>query len=370
MLFMPGQLWRITSHDHHAHMIRRLNRPGSSATEAPRTLAELRVAAVAGRPHLDCIRRVCTAVDVIKQDWSSGGQTEPPHVLLIESSGLRRQLGGGGPLADDKVERAAELIAWAEREGAATALWETALSRRIMTPTTLMRMAGNVFIADPEAGELLTERLDGRRPLQLPLAAQIVPEKAPGFKDRANQISFLGRWPDSFSGRLKAELEAILDVAAEHGLVVLQSERDSGKAGLPERFSPFVKPLASAADAVEAFADSRVVIGFDPGNEGRLFVPQVTFEALAAGSAVIAPHHTGTRRMFRYSALVVTDGSDAKDQIERVLGSEDAWDEVSALSRRAILHAHTYSHRLATIASAARFRLVPEVEPKAVGASS
>ena len=231
----------------------------------------------------------------------------PPHVLLIESSGLRRQPGGGGPLADDKVERAAELIAWAEREGASTALWETALSRRIMTPTTLMRMVGNVFIADPEAGELLTERLDGRRPLQLPLAAQIVPEKAPGFQDRANKISFLGRWPDSFSGRLKEELEAILDVAAEHGLVVLQSERDSGKTGLPERFSPFVKPLASAAEAVEAFADSRVVIGFDPGNDGRLFVQQVTLEALAAGSAVVVPNHAGTRRMFRYSALVVKD---------------------------------------------------------------
>ena len=349
-------------------MISRLNRPGPTDTEAPRTLAELRVAVVAGSAHLDSIRRVCSAVDVIEQDWSSSGQMGPPHVLLIESSGLRRRPSGGRQLADDKVERAAELIAWAEREGASTALWETALSRRIMTPTMLTRMVGNVFVADPEAVEVLTERLGGRRPLQLPLAAQIVPEKAPGFPDRAHKIIFLGRWPAGFSGRLKEELEAILDAAAEHGLVVLQSERDSGKTGLPERFSPFVKPVASAAEAVEAFADSRVVIGFDPGNNGRLFVQQVTLEALAAGSAVVVPNHAGTRRMFRYSALVVKDREEADEQIQRVLGSEDDWNEVSDLARRAIRHAHTYSHRLATVASAARFRLVPEAKPKAVGA--
>jgi hypothetical protein len=48
-----------------------------------------------------------------------------------------------------------------------------------------------------------------------------------------------------------------------------------------------------------------------------------------------------------------------------VLGSENEWSEMSAVGRRAIVHAHTYSHRLATIASAAGFRVVPEGLPEA-----
>jgi hypothetical protein len=334
----------------------------SSDGNPPQAVADLRVATVASTAHFECISASCTALDVLDQDWSS--EAGLPHLLLIESSGLRTHSGGGGPLADEKVERAAELIAWAERNGVSTALWETALRRRIKTPILLMRMVEHLFVADPEAGEPLTEQLKGRRPMQLPLAAQRVPDAVPGFGDRSHQIAFLGRWPEGFSGRLRDELEAILDVASDRGLVIFQSERAKTNDALPERFSSFVRPVSSAAEAVEAFADSRMVVGFDPANIGRLVVPQLTLEALAAGSAVIAPNHAGIRRMFRYSALVTKDHEEAKEGIERILGSEEQWNEESDLARKAILHAHTYSHRLATIASAARFRVVPAADPK------
>lgn len=49
----------------------------------------------------------------------------------------------------------------------------------------------------------------------------------------------------------------------------------------------------------------------------------------------------------------------------RVLGSEREWSEMSEVGRRAILHAHTYSNRLATIASTAGFRVVPDGLPGA-----
>ncbi|HEY6654284.1 MAG TPA: glycosyltransferase [Solirubrobacterales bacterium] len=327
----------------------------------------MRVATVAGSAHFECISAACSALDVLDQDWSS---EELPHLLLIESSGLRTHAGGGGPLADEKVERAAELIAWAERQGVSTALWETALRRRIKTPTILMRMVEHLFVADPEAGEPVTERLKGRRPMQLPLAAQTVPDSVPGFGDRSDQVVFLERWPEGFTGRFREELEAILDAAADHGLVIFRSERAGSNDALPERYSSFVKPVPSASKAVEAFADSRMVVGFDPANIGRLVVPQLTMEALAAGSVVIAPNHAGIRRMFRYSALVTKDRDEANEGIERMLGSEEDWGEMSDLARKAILHAHTYSHRLATIASAARFRLVPPATPTPATAGS
>ena len=351
-------------------MIKRLDGARTSEVAAPASLAELRVAAVAGSEHLACIERVCTAVDVIERDWESGPEAQPPHMLLIESSGLRAEPSGGGPLDQDKVERVGDLLGWARSLGVPTALWETALHQRILTPTELMAKADHIFVADPEAGEALTEELDGRRPIQLPLAAQVVPKDVPGFRDRSNEVVFLGRWPDDFSGRLEKELESILDAAADHGLTVFESERDSGKNGLPERFSSLVKPVPAASKAVEEFARSRVVVGLDPGNEGRLMIPQITFEALAAGSAVIAPNHTATRRLLRYAALIVEDRAEAAEALDRVLGSEEAWNEVSDFSRRAVLHAHTYSHRLATIASATGLRLVPSAGPATVAAAS
>jgi spore maturation protein CgeB len=108
-----------------------------------------------------------------------------------------------------------------------------------------------------------------------------------------------------------------------------------------------------------------MVVGFDPANSGRLAVPQLSFDALAAGSVLVAPNHSGTRSLFRYTGLFAKDREEAEEEIGRVLGSEKEWSEISELGRNGILHAHTYSNRLATIASAAGFRIVPEGLPKA-----
>jgi Glycosyl transferases group 1 len=339
-------------------------RAGSTSGH-PQSVPDLRVATLAGADHLECISRVCTAIDVGERDWNSGSVAGTPHLLLIESSGLRAQPGGEGGVEDEKVERAAELIAWAERHRIPTALWETALMPRIQTPTPLLRSVENVFVVDPEAEEPLTEKLEGRRPMRLPLAAQKVPTEVPGYGDRSNNVAFVGGWPAGFKGRFQEELEAILDVAADHGLVIFRSERGAPSDALPNRFSSFVRSASSPGEAVEAFADSRMVVGFDPANSGRLAVPQLSFDALAAGSVLVAPNHSGTRSLFRYTGLVVKDRKEAREEIGRVLGSEKEWSEMSEVGRKAILHAHTYSHRLATIASAAGFRVIPEALPTA-----
>ncbi len=339
-------------------------RAGSTRVH-PLSAADLHVATLAGSAHFECIGRACTAVDVLEHDWSSGSRSGPPHLLLIESSGLLSQPDGVGAGADERVERAAELIAWAQQGGISTALWETALMPRIQTPTALLRSVEHVFVVDPEAIEPLTEKLEGRRPMRLPLAAQTVPDEVPGFGDRSNDVAFAGGWPAGFKGRFEEELEAILDVAADHGLVIFRSERGGTSDALPDRFSSFVRSVPSAGEAVEAFADSRLVVGFDPANLGRLAVPQFSFDALAAGSVLVAPNHSGSRSIFRYTGLFATNREQAKEEMGRVLGSENEWSEMSAVGRRAIVHAHTYSHRLATIASAAGFRVVPEGLPEA-----
>ena len=87
-----------------------------------------------------------------------------------------------------------------------------------------MNKVGHVFVADPEAVGALAQELGGRRPAQLPLAAQVVPEAAPGFDEREHQIVFLGRWASWFKGSQREQLEMILEVASGHGLVIFDRE--------------------------------------------------------------------------------------------------------------------------------------------------
>jgi glycosyltransferase involved in cell wall biosynthesis len=259
-------------------------------------------------------------------------------------------------VAEEKVERALAALAWCEPRGIATALWETSLLRRIETPPSLLQRAQHLFAADPEAKEL-----EGRRPLRLPLAAQVIPESRPTYGERRREIAFVERWPAWFSGKRRQQLEAIMDAAAEYGLVILRPESAADSA-LPERFSSFVVRLPSDRDAVEALRDARLVIGADPRNHGRLMVPQLVFDAMAAGSVVIAPNYVGVRRLFAEFVVIPKTRDDAAAAIDRFLRNEDDWIEMSSNARIAILNAHTYAHRVATIASAAGFRLLPELE--------
>jgi hypothetical protein len=88
-------------------------------------------------------------------------------------------------------------------------------------------------------------------------------------------------------------------------------------------------------------------------------VPQLAFEALAAGSVLVVPNHRGTRRLLRYAAIVVTTRDEAEATMKKLLRDEEEWLEASKLGQTVIRHAHTYSHRLATVASAAGFKVVP-----------
>ena len=328
----------------------------------PQTLSDFRLAVLAAEPHFDCLHRACRAVDVSNEDWNAGPEVDPPHLMLIEAGGLRRYTTGTGPIAEEKVERAFELLAWCESEGVPTAFWETSLQPRIDTPTSLLASVGHVFVADPEAIPPLSEQLGGRRPAQLPLAAQIVSEKVPGFDDRGLQIAFLNRWENCFEGAEREQLEMILEVAGKHGLVIFQREEDRADYRLPGSLSPFAHTVASERHAIEQFRNSRLVIAFDPRNHGRLMIPQIAFDALASGAVVIAPDNLGMRRVVGHIVLRLETRDQARQVIERMLGDGDEWAKQSKRSRMATLHAHTYPNRVATVASAAGYRLLPEPE--------
>lgn len=280
--------------------------------------------------------------------------------MLIEAGGLRQHPGGTGPIANEKVERALELLAWCQSEGVPSAFWETSLQSRIDAPTALMARVDRVFVADPEATAPLAEELGGRRPAQLPLAAQVVPDVVPGFDERELQVAFLSHWATWFKGAQREQLEMILEVAAQHGLVVFDREEAREDYQLPDSLSPFARTVPTDRHAIEQFPNSRLVIAHDPRNHGRLMIPQVTFDALASGAVVIAPNNLGMRRVVGHIVLRLETRDEAEREIERMLGDEEEWAKQSKLSRTATLHAHTYPNRVATIASAAGYRLLPE----------
>jgi hypothetical protein len=332
------------------------------AEHPPETLGQLRLAALMGYPHLACVRRVCPTVDVWGGNWRSALELDPPHLAVVESSGLRKRGADARENDAERIERAEELLAWCQGREIPVALWETSPLSAFTTPASLMEKFGHVFVADPEAVAALAEQLGGRRPMQLPLAAQVVPERPAGFSDRTSQVAFFARRPHRLRGGREKELEMVLDAAIGHDLVILRRKTDR-ETELPDRFTPLLTPVATNRDAIESLQGSRIAVGVDPRNDAALMVPQLVFDALAAGTVVIVPNHQrGVITLFRYTAVSFKTRKQAEAELDRLLNDEEEWKEASGVSRRTILNAHTYPHRIATIASAAGLRLIPEPE--------
>jgi hypothetical protein len=315
------------------------------------------VAVLAADPHLARVRLACRALDLGAEDLETRSGPDP-HLVLIESSGLRKRSDGSGPLSDEKVERAAGLVGWCARVGIPSILCETSPRREIATPGSLLRKVDHLFVADPDAVARLGERLGGL-PMQLPLAAQSFPEDSPALQERDHPVGFLARWQSDFAGRLRGELDQILAAAEDHGLIIFRPEQDGDDQELSEHLRAVVTPVGSANEAIASFGNCRVVVAFDPSNRSRLMVPQLVFDALASGSATLIPNHPGTRRLLRDAATVATTREQADAALETLMRDEREWITASRLGRTVIQHAHTYSHRLATMASAAGFRVVP-----------
>jgi Glycosyl transferases group 1 len=306
------------------------------------------------------VRRVCPTVDASSRDWRADLESRPPHNLLVESSAAH---DWGADDGDGEVGRVRQLLDWSEEHGGvATAFWETTPAPRITAPASLLERFRHLFVADPEAVAPLAEKLGGRRPMQLPLAAQVIPESVRGFTARDHPVAFFAARPDRVDGKRQRELEIVLDAAARHQLAILERE-GKREEPLPDRLARFSTLAASNRAAIESLQNSRIAIGVDPRNEAALMVPQLVFDALAAGTVVLVPNYMrGVITLFRYTAVSTKTGDEAEEEIDRLLGDRAQWSEVSTVSRSAILNAHTYPHRIATIASAAGFRLVPEPE--------
>ena len=103
-----------------------------------------------------------------------------------------------------------------------------------------------------------------------------------------------------------------------------------------------------------------VVIAFHPAIEARTFVTRTAFEAVACGAAVIGRPNWGMHHYFGDTTAKAAGAAEAGEQYAVLLSDEAARQERVRTAQAFVARAHTYDHRLATIASSFGRRLVPQ----------
>ena len=153
------------------------------------------------RADLAGLSGACRVVDAGKDDWRSALESERPppiadRVVAASCASWPTASPGHGRGARPSV-RARRMVR--KPQSPDGAIGDLAAAQ-IVTPISLMEKIRHLFVADAAAEAHLAGELEGRRPMQLPLAAQVIPESVPVFGERRSQVAFVGTWAVSGAG--------------------------------------------------------------------------------------------------------------------------------------------------------------------------
>lgn len=212
-----------------------------------------------------------------------------------------------------------------------------------------------------------------RDPSPLPEASALGSSVVPmPIEERPLGVVWLGGWNADWPAEWRSRLARILVAAAPFGLQIFGV---SAPSVLPRE----VRECAVAegwGSSTSLLSSARLAIATDPaiGLEGA--APAVAFDAAACGTAVASPHARGLVAAGFWSlvkgegiktdvALLLTDDIDVGGEIERLLADPSERQQMAQRARRLMLNNHTYGHRVATIASAVGWRVVPDETARA-----
>lgn len=330
----------------------------SGPAPAPRSPRDLRPWLAGDGILVRGLGAACQATALHPADWAQqAASVDPPAFLLVE---------GSAACATTWREELDRLLERCDESSIPTLLW---LSTSPIGGYWRDRCArfGRVFSTD-RTHRLELEALGVGMPSTL-WPATALPIEVPDperLSERPYPVVWPGGWRAEWPAAWRQRLAAVLRGAAECGLRIVESG-DLGD--LPQELRPLIVK-GDGESPEEVFRRTAVVIATDPEIGSATACPAVAFDAAACGAAVLTAHDFSSDMHFAIAELKdggprhliqsVHDADGTRAEIDRLLADGRLRGEVTAHTARILANNHTYSHRLATLASALGYRLVPD----------
>lgn len=349
------------------HDLAGMSRAAGEATElfplpppapAPAGLRGLRVAAVMDPFSLASFGPECELVPLRPDDWQQTLRRAPPHLLLVESAWTGEQGEWRG-----QVERAhphiRSLVASCRAAGIPTVFWnkEDPLHFEAFLPTA--RLFDHVFTTDALSIPRYVRSLGHRRVGLLAFGLQPRthhPVSDDGSEREAASV-FAGAWYGNLAERC-ADFERVADALALAGSLVIH-DRNAGSAEphqrYPEKYSRDLRPSVPYADTPALFRRYRIGINLNTIKSSPTMFARRVLELAGCNCSVYGNHSEAMALLFGDLTVCSDDPSVLLDEAWRELRDPNGlpYRQRRLRALRKVLAEHTWSRRLATIASAA-----------------
>jgi spore maturation protein CgeB/SAM-dependent methyltransferase len=325
--------------------------------------ARLRVASILDEMSAACFAPECELVPLTLKGWREQLDERRPDLLLVESAWSgnggewqyriaqypRRDLTGLPALRD--------LIDGCRERGIPTAFWNKEDPVHFERFAEAASLFDHVFTTDVGCVERYRALPGERSVAPLPFAAQPrIHNPAAVVSERSASPCFAGAWYRDRHPDRRRTLEALLDAARPHGLVIYDRRfgGDDGAFGFPERFAPHVLGRLPYERILGVYKSHRVFLNANSVADSPTMCSRRVFELAACDTAILSTPSAALAALLGEGAVEEAgDEVAAVAALERLLGDEGERTRRTRAARRAVFARHTYADRLATIAAAA-----------------
>lgn len=342
--------------------------------------APLRVASVLDEVSEAGFGPDCELIPLSLEDWHRQLDEQGADLLLVESAWN----GSGGEwqhriaqyprqdLAGLPALRA--LVDGCRERGIPTVFWNKEDPVHFERFAEAASLFDHVFTTDERCLERYRDLPGERTVAALPFAAQPrIHNPIAAVPERSDAPCFAGAWyRDRHPDRRRA-LEALLDAARPHGLVIYDRcfglDRDAVR--FPERFQPYILGGLPYDRILDVYKSHRVFLNANSVFDSPTMCSRRVFELAACGTAILSTPSAALGRFFGEGVIAeAAEQEVATEALERLLGDPGERSRRVRAARRAVFARHTYAHRLGTIAEVAGVEGSPRQPPFAVPGES
>jgi hypothetical protein len=324
-------------------------------------LRDLRVWLVGSEELAIALGQLCEIALLAPDKWRQLAERPPALVLVEPASGIDEAWGA-------EFDR---LVATCEAQGIPCLFWSTTDT---LDSYWLERCSQFERMFTVDRGQLADLEAAGATDPGI-LWPATAPSSTWRFEketvERSYDVVWLGGWRNGWPRDWRERLASVLRGATVRGLRIVAA---ANLEKLPADLRGCVAD-ATNGDPMAVLRRAKVVLGADPFCGSPSLAPRIVFDAAAAGAAVITPHDFASLHDFavggtpdaswRNLVPVVHDREVAAKEIDCLLDDDLLRLEIVDHLRRIVANNHTYAHRLATLASAAGYRLVPDANDPA-----
>jgi hypothetical protein len=322
-----------------------------------RSPASLRVAAIVGSHLRAQLAPECALTTFGAEGWQEVLEDARPHMLLVESDpnansgSWQRQLQEDGDLDPFRA-----VIEWFRRNQIPTVFWNTADPLGLERWLPIAALHDHVLSVDADAVARSAARgvLGMANIGHLPEGVQprtFRPESA----GRAVRACFVLTDDHVADARLWGNARSLLEELDELGIDVYAHSSTTPAAPGPH-FQPLAEPLWAL------YRRYAVAISCPARGDAKGKIPRRVLEMLASGVAVVALTSPDVSLHLGSVVTTVATPHEARDVVSELFEHEAKRARIAAESLSFVLRAHTTTHRLAAIASAAGLPTDPDYE--------